>query len=78
LLGQAFYAGSGQQIIGPPKAKDNDKKVANLFEAARKLGATEANDDERGSSSRTKEEKPFAGTGYTLGKRKIKLLLVDC
>ncbi|CAF0758751.1 unnamed protein product [Rotaria sordida] len=68
--GQAFYAGgserSGQQILGPPKAKDTDKKVAKIFEAARKQGAVEA-DDENGSSSQTKKEKVFAGVGYTLG-----------
>ncbi|CAF4312044.1 unnamed protein product [Rotaria sp. Silwood2] len=69
--GQAFYAGgserSGQQIIGPPKAKDMDKKVTKIFEAARKQGALEADDDEHGSSSQTKKEKAFAGVGYTLG-----------
>ncbi|CAF4860301.1 unnamed protein product, partial [Rotaria magnacalcarata] len=70
--GQAFYAGgserSGQQIIGPPKAKDIDKKVAKLFEEARKQGAVEAGDDDgdNGSSSQMKK-KPFAGVGYTLG-----------
>lgn len=78
LLGQAFYAGgserSGQQIIGPPKAKDVDKKVTKIFEAARKQGAVEADedeDDEQGSSHK-KKEKAFTGVGYTLGKiRKI-------
>ncbi|CAF4344183.1 unnamed protein product, partial [Rotaria socialis] len=71
--GQAFYAGgserSGQQIIGPPKAKDVDKEVAKLFVAARKQGAVEADDDgddDNGSSSQMKK-KPFAGVGYTLG-----------
>lgn len=71
ILGQAYYAGgserSGQQIIGPPKAKDNDKKVAKLFEAARKQGAMEAEDDEDDPSSHTRKEKPFGGMGYTLG-----------
>ncbi|CAF3343861.1 unnamed protein product [Rotaria sp. Silwood1] len=69
--GQAFYAGgserSGQQILGPPKPKDMDKKVTKIFEAARKQGAIEADDDEHGSSSQTKKEKPFTGVGYTLG-----------
>jgi len=68
--GQAFYAGgserSGQQILGPPKAKDTDKKVNKIFEAARKQGAVEADEDEDGSSH-TKKEKAFAGVGYTLG-----------
>jgi UBX domain-containing protein 1 len=70
ILGQAFYAGgserSGQQILGPPKGKDNDKNVTNLFEAARKQGAKEAHDDETASSSHTKKEKPFTGVGYSL------------
>ncbi|CAF0724839.1 unnamed protein product [Adineta steineri] len=72
--GQAFYAGgserSGQQIIGPSKnkGKDNDKKVAKIFEAARKQGAMEADDDnEDGSSPHARKEKPFGGVGYTLG-----------
>ncbi|CAF3149019.1 unnamed protein product [Rotaria sp. Silwood2] len=69
--GQAFYVGgsehSGQQIIGPPKDKGNDKKITNLFEAARKQGATEVHDNESTSSSHTKIEKPFAGVGYSLG-----------
>jgi UBX domain-containing protein 1 len=70
FLGQAFYAGgserSGQQILGPPKNKDNDKKVNKIFEAARKQGAIEADEDEQGSSQ-TKKEKAFTGVGYTLG-----------
>jgi UBX domain-containing protein 1 len=69
-LGQAFYAGgserSGQQIIGPPKGKDADKKVNKIFEAARKQGAIEAEEDEDGSSQR-KKEKAFTGVGHTLG-----------
>ena len=67
VLGQAFYAGgserSGQQILGPSKDKDNDRNVRKVFDAARKQGATEAHDDE---SSRKKQEKPFAGAGYSL------------
>jgi UBX domain-containing protein 1 len=67
-LGQAFYAGgserSGQQIIGPPKNRNNDKKVEQLFDAARKQGATEAQDND---AARKKNEKPFAGAGYSLG-----------
>ena len=70
-LGQAFYAGgserSGQQILGPSKGKGNDQKVTKIFEAARKLGAMEADEDNEGASSQTKREKAFAGTGYTLG-----------
>ncbi|CAF1260370.1 unnamed protein product [Adineta steineri] len=72
--GQAFYAGgserSGQQIIGPPKSRNNDKKITNVFEAARKQGATEAHDDKStsaSSSSQTTKEKPFTSAGYSLG-----------
>lgn len=71
LLGQAFYAGgseqSGQQILGPPKRQDNDKKVTEVFEAARKQGATQTQDEKLTSSSR-REEKPFTGAGRSLGK----------
>jgi UBX domain-containing protein 1 len=71
LIGQAYYAGgserSGQQIIGPPKSRNNDKNVAKIFDAARKQGATEADDNESASSSHKKNEKPFAGAGYSLG-----------
>ncbi|CAF4363711.1 unnamed protein product, partial [Adineta steineri] len=70
---QAFYVGgserSGQQIIGPPKSRDNDKKITNVFEAARKQGATETHDDKStsASSSQTTKEKPFTSAGYSLG-----------
>lgn len=84
ILGQAFYAGgserSGQQIIGPPKSKDVDKKVTKIFEAARKQGAIEADedddDDDPHSSAHKKKEKAFTGVGYTLGKN-IKVSLVS-
>jgi UBX domain-containing protein 1 len=70
--GQAFYAGgseqSGQQIIGPPKNRNNDKKVEQLFDAARKQGATEAQDND---AARKKNEKPFAGAGYSLGDKNM-------
>jgi UBX domain-containing protein 1 len=74
FLGQAFYVGgserSGQQVIGPPKAKNADEKVTKIFEAARQQGAMEADDDDdddEHGSSHTKKEKPFTGVGYTLG-----------
>lgn len=74
VSGQAYYAGgserSGQQIIGPPKPKDVDKKVTKLFEAARKQGAIEANEEEDNSSAQRKKEKVFSGVGYTLGDEK--------
>ena len=67
LQGQAFYAGgserSGQQILGPPKRQDTDKQVTKVFDNARKQGATEVQENE----SRSKQEKPFTGTGYSLG-----------
>ena len=76
VLGQAYYAGgserSGQQILGPPKGKDNDKNVTKVFEAARKQGATEAHDDQSNSSSHKKQEKPFSGAGHSLSKKRQK------
>ena len=70
LLGQAFYAGgserSGQQIIGPPKRQDNDKKVTEVFEAARKQGATQAQ-EEKSTTSSTRNESAFAGVGRSIG-----------
>lgn len=75
--GQAFYAGgseqSGQQILGPRKGKDADKKITKIFEAARKQGATEADEEEHGSSQR-KKEKAFGGVGYVLGKNHLCLI----
>ena len=70
-LGQAFYAGgserSGQQIIGPPKNRNNDRQVEKIFESARKQGATKAQDDDSASSSpHRKDAKPFSGAGYSL------------
>lgn len=66
--GQAFYAGgserSGQQIIGPPKGKDTDKKVTKIFEAARKQGAMELDED---ANDRSTQNKAFGGVGYSLG-----------
>jgi UBX domain-containing protein 1 len=42
--------------------------VTSIFEAARKQGAMEADDDEdEASSSHTKKEQAFGGVGYTLG-----------
>ena len=75
LVGQAFYAGgsgqSGQQIIGPPKRQENDKRVADVFEAARRQGATQVQDDKSTSSS-TRNETAFTGVGRSLGSLFIK------
>lgn len=42
--------------------------MAKLFEAARKQGAMEADNDDDDASSQNRKEKPFGGVGYTLGK----------
>lgn len=41
--------------------------MTNVFDAARKQGAREAHDDDSASPSRSKQEKPFTGAGYSLG-----------
>lgn len=68
--GQAFYAGgserSGQQIIGPNKERNVDKHVSKIFEAAKKQGAVEA-DEEDEMSLKRKKEAAFTGVGYRLG-----------
>ncbi|CAF1528042.1 unnamed protein product [Adineta ricciae] len=68
--GQAFYAGgserSGQQIIGPPKDKDNNKRIANVFDAARRQGARETSDGDDETASSYPKREPFSGTGYSL------------
>lgn len=71
-LGQAFYVGgserSGQQIIGPPKGKDNDQRISNVFDAARRQGAREAADDNEEAAAPSRRE-PFPGTGYSLSNK---------
>ncbi|XP_032235024.2 NSFL1 cofactor p47 isoform X2 [Nematostella vectensis] len=67
--GQAFYAGgsehSGQQILGPPRKKQNaDDITQNIFEEAKRHGAEEVS-DEPGPSQPCPQV--FRGAGYRLG-----------
>ncbi|CAG5121776.1 unnamed protein product [Candidula unifasciata] len=67
--GQAYYAGgsdrSGQQILGPPKKKNADKLVDNLFKSAKEHGAEEKQDEEQ--LSLQAHRVAFGGAGYRLG-----------
>ncbi|KAK4029343.1 hypothetical protein OUZ56_022342 [Daphnia magna] len=68
--GQAFYVGgserSGQQVIGPPrnKGKPSGDLIGDMFKSAREHGAEVL---EKGTSSSTKGNQTFKGTGYRLG-----------
>lgn len=68
--GQAFYAGgsdrSGQQILGPPRKKDPEKIVKEMFESAKQHGGQVLDDPSfPGPSRRGATE--FSGSGYRLG-----------
>ncbi|BFZ04889.1 hypothetical protein BsWGS_07928 [Bradybaena similaris] len=67
--GQAYYAGgsdrSGQQILGPPKKKNADKLVDNLFKSAKEHGAEEKREEEQLSIQA--HSVAFGGAGYRLG-----------
>uniref|UniRef100_V9KN85 UBX domain-containing protein 2B n=1 Tax=Callorhinchus milii TaxID=7868 RepID=V9KN85_CALMI len=65
--GQRFYAGgsehSGQQIVGPPKKRNPNEIVEELFKEAEEHGAVPV-DHWAAESSRAM---PFSGGGYRLG-----------
>lgn len=65
---EAFYAGgsehSGQQILGPDKNKKKNP-TGNLFDAAKKHGASVVEGSEESGSSKKKSY--FRGAGFTLG-----------
>jgi len=67
--GQAYYAGgsehSGQQILGPDKHKKSKNPTGNLFDAAKKHGASVVSESREDSSS--KKRSYFCGAGFTLG-----------
>merc|ERR1712004_83540 len=68
--GQAFYAGgserSGQQVLGPPRKKQNaDEFVKNMFQSAKEHGAETVEDS--GPSKPKAQSVAFRGTGYKLG-----------
>lgn len=68
--GQAYYAGgskhSGQQILGPDKNKKSKNPTGDLFEAAKKHGASSAHSDEEMTTSKSNKSY-FQGAGYKLG-----------
>lgn len=67
--GQAFYAGgsehSGQQILGPDKHKKSKNPTGNLFDAAKKHGASVVSGESNEGTS--KKRTYFQGAGFTLG-----------
>ncbi|XP_069739864.1 NSFL1 cofactor p47 [Narcine bancroftii] len=68
--GQRFYAGgserSGQQIVGPPKKKNSNEVVEDLFKGAKEHGAV-AIERAGKSPGESSKSKPFGGGGYRLG-----------
>ncbi|XP_072323831.1 NSFL1 cofactor p47-like isoform X2 [Scyliorhinus torazame] len=68
--GQRFYAGgsehSGQQIVGPPKSKNLNEIVDDLFKGAKEHGAVPV-DHWIGGGGEANSAVPFAGGGYRLG-----------
>lgn len=67
--GQRFYAGgserSGQQIVGPPRKKNANELVDDLFKGAKEHGAVVV--DRAGKAPGETSRQPFAGGGYRLG-----------
>ena len=67
--GQAFYAGgserSGQQVLGPPRKKNPDEVVTNLFASAKEHGAEVVDPSEEANAKKRTET--FVGTGFKLG-----------
>ena len=64
--GQAFYAGgsetSGQQILGPPRQRDPNKVIKDMFQKAKEMGAEEV------PSEPVRPDKPYQAIGgYRLG-----------
>jgi len=57
--GQAFYAGgsetSGQQILGPPKKKNPESIIKDLFQKAKENGAQEVDQSEATSSKKSRQ-----------------------
>ncbi|XP_059837505.1 NSFL1 cofactor p47-like [Hypanus sabinus] len=68
--GEHFYAGgsehSGQQIVEPPKKKNLNDIVDDLFKGAKEQGAVPV-DQWSESGSEANRAVPFAGGGYRLG-----------
>uniref|UniRef100_A0A803JCM2 NSFL1 cofactor p47 n=1 Tax=Xenopus tropicalis TaxID=8364 RepID=A0A803JCM2_XENTR len=68
--GQRFYAGgserSGQQIVGPPRKKNPNELVEDLFKGAKEHGAV-AVDRTTKSPGESSKAPVFGGGGYRLG-----------
>ncbi|XP_069507017.1 NSFL1 cofactor p47 isoform X2 [Ambystoma mexicanum] len=68
--GQRFYAGgserSGQQIVGPPRKKNPNELVEDLFKGAKEHGAVAVDRATKGPGE-TSRASPFGGGGYRLG-----------
>lgn len=68
--GQRFYAGgserSGQQIVGPPRKKNPNELVEDLFKGAKEHGAVAVDRAGKGPGESSRAP-PFAGGGYRLG-----------
>merc|ERR1719158_2528796 len=65
-FGQAFYAGSGQQVLGPLKKKTGADLVQEMLKKAKESGA-EAVDPSSRSSASSGASSAFIGAGFKLG-----------
>jgi len=64
--GQAFYAGAGQQIIGPSKKKTGANLVQEMLKKAKESGAEAVDPSSRDVPS-SSGATAFVGSGYKLG-----------
>jgi len=65
-FGQAFYAGSGQQVLGPSKKKTGADLVQEMLKKAKESGAEAVDPSSRASGSSSKPS-AFVGSGFKLG-----------
>jgi len=65
-FGQAFYAGSGQQVLGPSKKKTGADLVQEMLKKAKESGAEAVDPSSRPSGSSSKPT-AFVGSGFKLG-----------
>uniref|UniRef100_F6SW03 Uncharacterized protein n=1 Tax=Ciona intestinalis TaxID=7719 RepID=F6SW03_CIOIN len=68
--GQRYYAGgsehSGELIVGPPRKKNTNQQIKDLFKEAKEHGA-EVVDEPRKHGKEKEKKKYFTGAGYKLG-----------
>lgn len=64
-VGQAFYTGGGQQILGPSKKKTGADLVQKMLKKAKESGAEAVDPSTRATSSGTPSA--FVGSGFKLG-----------